>query len=485
MKPTSKLIPWLGFFIASTLAAAERPNVLFITIDDLNNWVGYLDQHPQAHTPNLDRLVNKGVAFTEAHCTTPICKASRTAFLTGLSETKTGVYTNDDKFTPDGYTLLPQYFTAHGYTTYGAGKIHHMNINEKMFEHAYEPEQRWSPFSRKQSIYTAEELPSKGSANPRHLIANGPGGKDYTMPFNRMPSERSPEDPKGESFDWSAFDLPDSAFGDGQITDWAIERLSSHDPNQPFFLGLGYYRPHIPLYAPKAYFDLYPLDEIQLPEVMPNDLADIPDAGMRRIMEAAMGGAATHQHVISHDQWKQAVQAYLACISFIDAQVGRMLDYLEDSPFGSNTTIVLFSDHGWHLGEKQAWGKMTGWVHSTHTPLIIASDGMVAGQFCDEPVSLLDIYPTLIDLCDLPARQLDGVSLIPLLQDPSLETDRVVKTHIGKGTYSLSSKTWRYLHYASGEEELYDIKNDPREYGNLINRGDYSSVIEALKKNTR
>jgi len=486
MKAHPKLILWCIALLLLPLPTFAQPNVLFITIDDLNNWVGYLDGHPQAHTPNLDRLARRGVAFTNAHCTTPVCKASRTAFLTGLSETKTGVYTNDDKFDAKAYTLLPQYFAQHGYVTYGAGKIHHANINDRMFDHDFEPEQRWSPFTREQTNYTLEELPSKGSANPRHLIANGPGGRDYVLPFNRMPSERSPDHPKGESFDWAAFDLPDAAFGDGQITDWAFDRLDTHDPAQPFFLGLGYYRPHIPLYAPQEYFDLYPLADIQLPEILQEDLNDIPEPGRQRILSTAFaGGAATHEHVISHGQWRQAVQAYLACISFIDAQVGRLLDYLDASPYADNTIIVLFSDHGWHLGEKQAWGKMTGWVHSTHTPLIISAVGKTPGELCDEPVSLLDIFPTLVDLCGLPAKPLDGVSLRPLLANPQLETNRAVKTHIGEGTYSLVSTQWRYIRYAGGEEELYDLTSDPREYHNLIGKADHAETIRALHGATR
>lgn len=485
MKLILKSIWWLALFSASTASASTKSNVLFISIDDLNNWIGFLDQHPQVQTPHIDRLAQRGIAFTNAHCTTPVCKASRTAFLTGLSETKTGVYTNDDRFKPDGYTLLPEYFANHGYTTYGAGKIHHSNVNDRIFDHGYEPEQRWSPFTRKQSNYTAEELPSKGSANPRHVITDGPGGRDYVMPFNRMPSERTPDDPKGESFDWGAFDLPDSAFGDGQITDWGIQRLDEHDPAKPFFLALGYYRPHIPLYAPQRYFDLYPLDEIQLPEVRVDDLEDIPGPGLHRISSPSMGGAATHEHVTSHGQWKEAVQAYLACISFIDAQIGRLLDYLDASPYGDNTTIVLFSDHGWHLGEKQAWGKMTGWVHSTHTPLVISAVGMAQNEFCDEPVSLLDLYPTLIDLKGLPEKPLDGVSLLPLLKNPHLDTERAVKTHVDRGNYSLTSKDWRYIRYADGSEELYDLNADPREYENLIQTGDHTSVIETLQSQTR
>lgn len=487
MKANPKLLLLAGLVLFdATLMAAGKSHVLFISIDDLNNWVGYLNQHPQAKTPNLDRLTQRGVAFTAAHCTTPICKASRTAFLTGLRETKTGVYTNDDKFDHTTYTMLPEYFAAHGYTTYGAGKVHHQNINDEIFQFGFEPEQRWSPFTRKQSNYTADELPSKGSAHPRHVITSGPGGRDYVMPFNRMPSERTPDHPKGESSDWMAFDLPDSAFGDGQITDWALAHLEAHDPDQPLFLALGYYRPHMPLYAPRKYFDLHPLESIRLPEVGPDDLSDIPAPGLRRIFSAlTAGSAATHQHIVSHDQWKPAVQAYLACISFIDAQIGRVLDYLETSPYATNTTIVLFSDHGWHLGEKQAWGKMTGWVHSTQIPLIIAAPTMAQGERCNEPVSLLDLYPTLIHLNNLPEKELDGASLVPLLEEPNRKTDRVVKTVVGRGNYTLSNQAWRYIHYADGSEELYHLETDPREYTNLIETGDYSAIIAKLHSNTR
>lgn len=487
MKVSPILLLLAGIVLfGAPLMSAGKSHVIFISIDDLNNWVGYLDQHPQAHTPNLDRLAQRGVAFTSAHCTTPVCKASRTAFLTGLSETKTGVYTNDDKFDHKAYTMLPEYFAAHGFTTYGAGKVHHQNINDKIFQFGFEPEQRWSPFTRKQSNYTADELPSKGSENPRHAITSGPGGRDYVMPFNRMPSERTPDHPKGESFDWMAFDLPDSAFGDGQITDWALERLAAHGSDLPFFLALGYYRPHMPLYAPRKYFDMHPLRGIRLPDVLPDDLSDIPEPGLRRIFSAlTAGSAATHQHVVSHDQWREAVQAYLACISFIDAQIGRLLDYLDSSPFADNTTIVLFSDHGWHLGEKQAWGKMTGWVHSTQTPLIISSPGMAQGELCDAPVSLLDLYPTLIDLNDLPKKELDGESLLPWLEDPSRKTDRVVKTFVGQGNYALSNQEWRYIRYDDGSEELYHLKSDPREFTNLIAAGDYSAIIATLKQRTR
>ena len=470
----------LVFFI-STGSHAQETNVLWISIDDLNNWVGYLEGHPQVKTPNMDRLARRGIAFTNAHCTTPLCKPSRSAILSGKSEHHSGVYNNGDSFRYREYELTPQYFARNNYVTYGTGKIHHNSINDRIFQHDYKTMQRWSPFGSSKAVeYSEEELPSKGSNNPRHVVENGPGGKNYILPFNRMSSERSPNDPKGESFDWASFDLPDEAFGDGRITDWAIEKLKAHPPERAFFMGIGYYRPHIPLYAPQEYFDLYPLESIQLPEVLSNDLDDIPESGKERAREAVTAG--THKHVIAHQQWKKAVQAYLACISFIDSQIGELLDYLDHSPYAKNTVIVLFSDHGWHLGEKQAWGKMSPWIHSTNTPFIICPAGDFKGALCHEAVSLLDIYPTLIDMLNLPFKELDGVSLMPLLKEPSIQTHRVVKTHVGRGNYALSSADWRYISYENGDEELYHIAEDPLEFVNLIGKQEYRGIINRLKE---
>ena len=468
-------------FGISTGCLAQDTNVLWISIDDLNNWVGYLEGHPQVKTPNMDRLARRGIAFTNAHCTTPLCKPSRSAILSGKSEERSGVYTNGDNFRYSEYELTPQYFARNNYVTYGTGKIHHNSINDRIFQHDYKTQQRWSPFGSSNAVeYTEEELPSKSTNNPRHVVENGPGGKTYILPFNRMSSERAPEDPKGESFDWASFDLPDEAFGDGRITDWAIEKLEAHSPAKPFFMGIGYYRPHIPLYAPKKYFDLYPLETIQLPEVIANDLDDIPEAGRERALAAVTAG--THKHVLAHQQWKKAVQAYLACISFIDHQIGELLDYLDNSPYAKNTIIILFSDHGWHLGEKQAWGKMSPWIHSTNTPFIICPAGDFKGALCHEAVSLLDIYPTLIDMLDLPYKEMDGISLVPLLKDPSMPTQRVVKTYIGEGNYALSSAEWRYISYENGDEELYHIAEDPLEFVNLVGKVEYRGVINALKE---
>ena len=457
----------------------SRPNIVLISVDDLNNWVGYLKGHPQVRTPNMDRLAKRGVAFTNAHCSTPLCQPSRTAVLTGVAATTTGVYGNGSKFDHTAYEMLPQYFANHGYTTYGTGKIHHRkSVTNAIFQTSYTPEQRWSPFDSEDVNYTKRELQSKGSQDPQHVIANGPAGKRYVLPFNRMPSERSPQDPKGESFDWSAFDLPDEAFGDGKITDWAIEKMKTHAADKPFFMAVGYYRPHIPLYAPKKYFDLYPLESIRLPDTIPDDLADVPAAGKERALNAVTAG--THAHVIRHKQWKHAVQAYLASISFVDHQLGRLLDCLDENQLADNTIVVLFSDHGWHLGEKQAWGKQSGWVHSTQVPLIVSGPKTQTDALCDEPVSLLDLYPTLSELAGLPSRDLDGVSLTDLLRNPLRETHRVVKTYVNSEDYVLSGKRWRYIRYGDGGEELYDTQNDPREYENLAGSTSHQKAITQL-----
>jgi len=457
----------------------SRPNIVLISVDDLNNWVGYLKGHPQVKTPNMDRLASRGVAFTNAHCTTPLCQPSRTAVLTGLAATKTNVFGNGGKFDHTAYKMLPQLFADSGYSTYGTGKIHHKkSITRAIFQDSFTPEQRWSPFNSNDVDYSKRELKSKGSQDPQHVITNGPSGKRYVLPFNHMSSERYPNDRKGESFDWAAFDLPDETFGDSKITDWSIEKIKSQVADKPFFMAVGFYRPHIPLYAPKKYFDLYPLKTIRLPDTIDDDLADVPTAGKERAMNAVTAG--THAHVIKHKQWKHAVQAYLASISFIDHQVGRLLDCLDKSEHADSTIVVLFSDHGWHLGEKQAWGKSSGWVHSTQVPLIISGPKTVTNELCDEPVSLLDLYPTLLQMAGLPSRDLDGVSVSELLKNPSADTNRVVKTYVNSDDYVLSGKRWRYIRYGDGSEELYDALNDPREYENLAGSKSQQRTIKEL-----
>ena len=481
-----QFIATITLVLAIPYAQAEEtrpPNILFISIDDLNDWVGFLGGHPQVLTPNMDRLAARGTVFTNAHCAAPICGPSRAAIFSGLLPTTTGIYANGQNIQKKkpGLTYLPQHFSRNGYSTFGTGKLLHKS-SSGIFEKFFSTEQRWSPFEKNQVSYTRKELASKGSANPRHEINSG--GKTIVLPINRMPSDRFPKETKGESFDWGPFDIADDEMGDGKITAWACERLRTKK-KKPFFLAVGYYRPHIPLFAPKKYFDLYQEDTIELPPALKGDLDDLGAAGRKTALEAVTAGA--HATVLKHGQWKAAVGAYLACVSFVDAQVGRLLDALEKGPHAENTIIVLWSDHGWHLGEKQHWGKWTGWERSTRVPLLIVPAAgqpeakKWAGQRTPAPVSLVDLYPTLIDLAGLPGRkELEGRSLKPLLTNPRAETGRAVVTTFGKDRHSVRSRSWRLIRYEDGTRELYNLSSDPNEWKNLAGQAEYSKIESRL-----
>ena len=474
----------VGFFCPQHVGA--KPNVLFIAIDDLNDWVGCFGGHPQAITPNIDQLAKRGIRFTNAHCAAPLCGPSRTAIFTGRQPFRTGMYNNNDKGWYKKHKkvrLFPKVIEAGGYATYGTGKLLHSG-SKGLFQNEYYTGQRWSPFPSKEVNYTKAELSSKGSANPRHVVRLGQ--REYVLPFNRMPSDRSPNDPKGESFDWAALDVPDNAMGDGKITDWAIGELKKHETSKPFFMAVGYYRPHIPLYAPKKYFDLYGGMDIKLPPVQKGDLKDLSPTGRKWALEAATAGS--HATTVKHGQWQAAVKVYLACVTFVDAQVGRLLAQLEARGQVKNTWVILWSDHGWHLGEKQHWGKWTGWQRSTRVPLVVvppaeSKDIYALGAECDKPVGLIDLYPTLLDICNLPkVARLDGVSLRSMLENPGMASDRLVVTTFDKGNHALSGTRWRYIRYQDGSEELYNRKDDPNEWENLASRKEHASVRERFSK---
>ena len=460
-------------FALSSLHAqtAAKPNVLMIAVDDLNDWIGCMKGHPQARTPNMDRLASRGVLFTNAHCAAPVCLASRTAVFCGRYPDQTGVFSNWGKTQgkpPAKALQLPLHLASAGYETLGTGKLYHGN-GAAFFDHYYDTEQRWSPFTQEIATYTDDELPSKGTESPRHVIKGGPGGRDWVLPLNGLTSERNADRKEGESFDWGPVAVKDEEMGDTRITDWAMQQLTS-PRTKPLFLGVGYYRPHIPLFAPQQDFDtLPPVDQIILPEVKAEDLDDVGTCARQLALDPLTAG--THDLVVKHHQWREAVRAYLACVTFVDRQLGRLIEKLDVSPLADNTWIILWGDHGWQLGDKQHWGKWTAWRQATRMPLIIVpprSQQASRGKICAEPVSLVDLYPTLIELCSLlPKEGLSGVSLAPQIANPDLKTDRAVLTTIDPGNHVITTHDWRYLRYANGNEELYDTAHDPHEWTNL------------------
>lgn len=470
--------------------ADDRPNVLFIAVDDLNDWIGCMNGHPQALTPNIDRLAARGMLFTNAHCAAPACNPSRAAISTGRMPNVTEAWSNQSesitKLHPQARHMVTAFNEA-GYATAGTGKLFDKRVFN-LFQQSESVNQRWSPFPKKAVEYTKQELPSKGSDNPRHVLKDSQG-RQVVLPMNRMPSDRKPNDDAGESFDWSGFDLPDSDWGDTIITDWAIDRLKE-SRDKPLFLGVGYYRPHIPLFAPQRFFERFRNTPAQLPPYRKDDLNDLPAIGKKWAIDAVTAGL--HSSVVKHNQWQAAVEAYLACVTYVDYEIGRLLDALEQSPIGDETMIVLWSDHGWQLGEKDHWGKWTGWERSTKVPLVIVPAKSQKKQFakpgtrCDTPVGLIDLYPTFVEFCGIEGPPvLDGDSLAPLLKKPKAPFRKTTLTMFDKGNASVRDQRYRYLKYNDGSEELYDLQKDANEWTNLANDSNHAKQKSQLQDELR
>ncbi len=475
---------------ASTPArAAERANVLWISVDDLNDWVGPLGGHPQTKTPHLDRLAERGVTFANAHCNVPICSPSRTSFMTGVQPFRSKVLTNGDAlFDLEGrFKTLPEHLAGQGYRTLGAGKLFHGSGGRyaDLFD-------RYGPDSGNQGgPFTKEELDTQ-KQNPTHEVDRGDGGLKAVLPMNNMPDDRRNERSRNNSFDWGPVNVATAEMPDGMVADWAVDRLAEpagDGSEQPFFLGVGFYRPHQPLFAPEKYFQPFPESEIRLPATSRSDLDDLSPYATKLARFPLTAGS--HATVVRHDQWHAAVAGYLACVHFVDDLIGRVVDGLDASSHAENTWIIVFSDHGYHLGEKEHWGKFTTWQRSTRVPLIVvppkSAEGFRRGVRVDAAVSLVDLFPTVVDVCDLnaPAHALDGDSLRPFL-DGSASRDqvegRVAITTVGRGSYSIRSNRYRYVHYFDGSEELYDHATDPNEWNNLAEEAGLRPVRRTMKR---
>ncbi|MEX0676822.1 MAG: sulfatase [Pirellulales bacterium] len=421
---------------ASWAAEASRPNVLFIAVDDLNHWVGYLPRNPQTITPNIDKLAKRGVRFTRSYCAAPSCNPSRAALMSGLRPSTTGVYHNSDDWRRVISRELPltTTFRNAGYYVAGAGKIYHGSFPRR---------EEWDDY-----------LESEG----KDPVPKGNRGVDGIR--------------------FAPLDCGDEDLREWKIVGYGIEQLGKkHD--KPFLLAIGLHKPHMPWDVPQKYYDLHPLDEIALPHVTADDLADIPPSGV-----AMARPEGDHRKMLESGRWKEAVQGYLAAISYADAMIGRLVDALANSDHRDNTIIVLWGDHGWHLGEKEHWRKFALWEEATRAPLIWVVPGLTKPDgVCERTVDFMTIYPTLTDLCNIPTpKHVEGKSIRALLADPMAPWDEPALTTHGRGNHAVRSENWRYIRYAGGDEELYDESADPYEWSNLAEKPELAARKSELAR---
>ncbi len=369
----------------------------------------------------------------------------------GLRSTTTGIYGLSPWFrTLDEWkdrVALPQHFHAHGYKTMSTGKIYHGGAG--------------GPKERLREFDVWGNAGGLGAKPDKKLIGPTPMGNNPLM-------------------DWGVFPHRDEDKGDYQVATWTIEQLRQAPKDQPFFLAAGFFLPHVPCYATQPWFDLYPDDDSVLPRVLPEDRSDTPRFSWYLHWELP---EPRLKWVQENHQWRNLVRSYLACTSFVDAQIGRILQALDETGHAENTIVVVWGDHGWHLGEKGITGKNTLWDRGTKVPLIFAGPGIAASGRCTQPAELLDIYPTLIELCQLTAREdLEGISLVPQLRNAQSIRTRPAMTSHNQGNHGIRSERWRFIRYADGTEELYDHESDPNEWTNLASRPEYAKVLEDHRK---
>jgi arylsulfatase A-like enzyme len=442
------IVPWLALVSATLVSAqtgsaegvdrgTEKPNVLFIAIDDLRDWVHYLG-YDQVKTPNLDRLAARGMSFTRSYCAAPVCNPSRTALLTGLRPSTSGVYNNGTDWRD---------YVA------GAGKIYHDSYRRDSDWHEY--------LNRRVAAAEAE--------NPAPAKKKGQG---------KAKAKAARENDEGgvAGIRFKPLDCDDQDMVDYQSVSYVLKKLNE-ERDKPFFLACGLHKPHMAWDVPKEYYEMYPLDEIQLPKVLETDLDDVPPVGVK--MAAPKGD---HAAIVESGRWKDAVQGYLAAITFCDAMIGRLIDGFDRSPHKDNTIIVLWSDHGWHLGEKQHWRKFALWEEATRTPLVFVVPGVTRpGSVCNRTVDFMHIYPTLCDLTGVaPPKHIEGPSIRPLLAEPDAAWDRPAVTTYLQGNHAVRTERWRYIRYHDGGEELYDEIADPLEWTNLADKPEHAAIKSEL-----
>ncbi len=446
----------LVFTSMTAWGQTKAPNIIMIAIDDLNDWVGCFGGHPQVKTPNIDKFAKSGLTMYKAYAPSTVCCPSRTAILTGKHATNTGVYGNSQNIqeAPKAMNVetLPEYFGNRGYYTLSTGKIFHLNGGDytRYFKERVET-------GGKGGVLWSEKPQVEGIKS---------GGTDFT---------------------WGATTAKAEEMKDFQAAKWATEQLKRDFDGKPFFLSLGISKPHLPWFVPQRFYDMYPLDQIVPVEIFRDDLDDIKDSKGKQLFEADnrfLLADKTGKH-------KQAQQAYLACVSYVDYCLGQLFDALEKSKYADNTIVMLWGDHGWHLSEKMKYGKTDLWEESCRVPFIVKVPGLTPkGVKCDGVVNLIDIYPTLLELCGLPAnKENDGRSFAKLLANPAQEWKVPTLTTYQYKNHSLTDGRYRYTWYGgkgkgdgAGGEELYDHSVDPLEHTNLASNAKYKSIIEGMKK---
>ncbi|GAA3617392.1 sulfatase [Flavivirga amylovorans] len=437
----------------------QKPNVLLIAVDDVNDWIGALGGHPQAITPNLDKFCDNAMVFKNAVCAAPICGPSRSAILSGYMPNRTGVYGNATNMIYSEIVkknaTLPEYFSKHGYHSLSNGKIFHKHGAEfgTDFGHwAFDEHAR----ARRYTDNSVNRNLSTGSG-----IIKGVRKPEY----------------KGKSkLRWGPTNCGFEEMVDYKVAKWGEQKLAE-DRDKPFFMALGLIKPHLSWYVPQEFFDMYGLDTLKTPIVNMDDLKDIKKPNGKLVFEPT----PEYEWVTKHGLEKEATQAYLANITFADACLGIIFDGLEKSGKADNTIVVIFGDHGYHLGEKQRYLKNTLWSEATKTPFIVKMPGMKGQLYSDRTVGLIDIFPTLVDLCGLPKKELDGTSMAAVLKDPNAKWDRPGIT-VSTGGTSVMGEKWHYISNLSGAEELYDLENDPMEWNNLIGEAKYKDIVNDMKK---
>ncbi|MDA7536035.1 sulfatase-like hydrolase/transferase, partial [Akkermansiaceae bacterium] len=452
-------------FLTASVAHAKQPNVLFLAVDDMNDWIGCLNTTPSAITPNIDRLAARGVNFTNAHTPGVYCAPARAAIFSGQFASTTGCYQSADYFTdhPEIEGLQTSFSKA-GFTTLGAGKLFHHregSIDVRGWDHF---------FLRKES-----------QRKEGWTLDNWSEETPFPDPFPASHFNKGKKVTGGLFLEWAG--LPNESeekMADTIRVNWAVDQLKKeHD--KPFFLACGIYAPHFPNYCPQKYFDLYDRDAIELPPYKADDLDDLP----AKIRKAKTGRSRIHKELEEKGAVKDAIHGYLACMSYADAMMGRVLDALDASPHADNTIVVLWSDHGYHHGEKYDWGKHTLWERTSNVPFIWAGPGVKKGAVTDVTASLIDMYPTFVEMCGLPKthQKLDGTSLAQTLAKPEEAKDRdVYLPYMDPGEFAIINKDWRYISYGEHGEELYDLKADPNEWHNLAEKPEHAATKAMLRK---